>query len=58
MKEHILFEDEYTKIIFLQDDDDDEELSPEDLLGILSENDFLRIKRNRENKHKETFYID
>ena len=57
MKEYILFEDEYTTIIFQQEDDDDE-LGPEDLVAILSENDFLRIKENRKNQRKETFYID
>lgn len=56
MRETILYEDEYTKFI-LRQDDDEEILELEDLISILDENDFHRAKENYKNKRTETIYI-
>lgn len=57
MKEYVLYEDEYTTFI-LQQDDDDEDLEIEDLIGILGENDLMRAKENEKLKRKEIIYIE
>lgn len=57
MKEYILYEDEYTTFI-LQQDDDDEDLEIEDLIGILGENDLMRARENEKLKRKEIIYIE
>lgn len=55
MKEYILASDEYTTIIFRTNND--EPFEPEDLIGLLSENEIQRMDENYKNKHHETIYI-
>lgn len=52
-----LYKDEYTTYI-LKVYKGDEIYETEDLVSILSENEWHRIKENIKNKHKETIYID
>lgn len=52
-----LYKDEYTQI-YLNVYKGDEVLEPDELIGILDENDMYRIEKNKKNKHKETYCVN